>query len=175
MSQVPVQANEVLQVSAASEWQQTLLKKLPSGKVVELRQIDVSQFLRYGELPDFMSTMIGEILMGADKVIRDRVQSPDQVTQLFSKERDLLERVGLASIVKPKVVPSDKTPGEGEISASWLSMDDLTFILHYLMTPALTLETFLAQQDASMEPLAALEDVPNTAEPIGVRKTRRKP
>jgi len=123
-----------LQVTPAVEWQRkTELLQLPSGKVVEVRDVDAVGMLLSspdGSIPDFITQQLADGLRGKKSKSALKVEfTPKDFPALIQ----IANAITRACIVTPRIVDGEPNYEAGEIHLSDINFDDRLFILNQKM------------------------------------------
>ena len=129
-----------LQPTAASQWQRsTKLVTLPSGKVAEIKEIDLAGLIltaEEGAIPDIITQQMVDDLAGKTT---QRSQKKSAEMELTAKDlpglMGFVDMVVRSCMVTPRVVESGKVPDRdaGEIAIEDIDVTDRMFLFGDLM------------------------------------------
>lgn len=155
-------ALEITPVSAWLEDYETV--RLPSGKVVGLRQVDVLSILTAdGEIPNILLPVVqGHMKTGGQASMEVDIKD-------LAPLNHLLERLTRACFVKPAIVDDlDAVKAGDGITVDMVSYQDKIALIAWNMGGQAQIDaatTFLEQQNASLDALQSGGDVSPESEP----------
>lgn len=159
-------------ISVVEGWgQQKGLKilELPSGSRVQIKEVDVPELIKLGAL-DLVDTFTQEALP-EDQSKKKKKKIQDNFAEDISKNKekmstmiDVVDRIVVASIVKPKVhfLEEGAEPEEGKYYVNFVAFEDKIFIFEKAVA---SLGDFLADSSGQTENVADLADVKNVELP----------
>lgn len=155
-----------LQLTPASAWRpQSYPLKLPSSRVVEVREVDLIAVVmesKQEEIPDFISGQVMAMMngKGSKKSLGDAAVNADNVQDVFS----LINLVVRASVLSPRVVQANPNYDKGEIHINDLSTEEKIAIFDVCMPvgEAVAASTFRDRIEAAN--VAAIRDVSGDGE-----------
>ena len=148
-------------------------KTLPSGLVVRLRPVDTGLILSQ-KFPENLMKIVNDAFIGIkegkdeEELKQEQEENMKKIpvqeqTLWISDARKYGEIVARVALVHPRVV--DNPTKEDEISADWLSTDDLMAIGGIVGVPLAELESFPLGQTQNVESVQSGEDDLPDAEP----------
>jgi len=150
---------EVLKVTSGKEWrgerEEGRLKRLPSGKVVQLGKIRLRDLMTQGELPNPLMPHVIK-MMGGKKW---EAESEADVQFLF----DLLDFVCIKGFVEPKIV--EEPEADDEISVRDVDFEDQLFVFDYVQSEIRFLTPFRPKRGADVAAVSGGEELSEPAEP----------
>jgi hypothetical protein len=161
-----------LTVSNATDWQpQFELLKLPSGKVVKVKEVDLQgMILRsdQGVVPDFIRAQISAKMTGS-KAPATKLD-PDNLGEMGQ----MLDLIALSSVVEPKIVRSGAEYFKGEINVDDMSTEDKLFLMSIMMpSQEMDVATTFRQRIENAN-LGVVPAVPNNGKPTKRRAPAKK-
>lgn len=123
-------------ITSAEEWQQGEIVTLPSGRVVKLQRPSLVSLITSGVFPN-------QLLVAARSVLEGK--APEYSDEKLPEYLKVVEIAVAQAFLEPKCI-SEGTPEAGEISISWVSDDDKTFIMRYLQRGLEAAEKFRREQ-----------------------------
>lgn len=154
----------VLRITPAAEWKpQTVLFKLPSGRVVRLRPVEMDVFLRLARIPDSLTPLVLQRFAPiTGKTTEDDVSDFDALKNTMEFMNIICE----FTVVEPKVI-LDREPDytRGEISIDDIPFDDKQAITLFFNNPGDALRPFRTGPSSDVEPVRDEQD--DGAGPVG--------
>lgn len=149
-----------LKVSRADAWQpQTALLRVPSGRVVEVKEVDLVGLVvaSDGDVPDFITGQILSALDGKPRKQPSLEINKDNLPEMFG----FINTVVMAGMVKPVVKKANAKYSEGEINLGDIPTDDKLAIFNAVMPSS---EVGAAKSFRQRVETANLADVPGGAD-----------
>lgn len=140
----------------------------PSGERCLIRALDIQDIINAGLLGDldlFSKKLFPKKLDEAGRPMEDEDtgDDDDSIWAILADDDKrafffgLMEKLIVIGVADPKVVPSDETPDEDEISCEWIELNDRLFLFNVLMEPINQIATFRGGQSSSVETVATSE------------------
>jgi hypothetical protein len=155
-----------MQATPASEWrkprEEGYLVELPSGRMARLGQVDLSSLLLKGDIPDFLTPTVSELLFGT--VTEEQFNEDFSPEQMLARGKGYLEFINAickASFIEPRI--ANGSPGEGEIAIEDVPLDDRSFVFSIAIHGVEVLRSFRVGQEEAVEPVRDSEDEPDEA------------
>lgn len=140
MAQPP--KKEELVLTPASEFRavqrEGILKELPSGKVVRMRNVSMTNLLLKGRFSDLLTPLVHEMLRG---VTQEELKVHD-TERVLEASTALRQEVCKEALVYPRIVESEAEIADDAILISDLSDTDQAFILELLYGPVERMRSF---------------------------------
>ena len=158
-----------------SQWRAGSKKKrnkeveCPSGERGLIRALDIQDIINAGLLSDldlFAKKLFPKKLDEAGRPMEDDETDDDDGDSIWGILADdskrefffsLMEKLIVIGVADPKVVPSDETPDEDEISCEWIELNDRLYLFNTLMEPINQIATFRGGESSSVETVATSE------------------
>jgi len=155
-----------LKATPASAWKpKTLFIELPTGKVVEVRDVDMQTLVmssQTGDVPDILTPEVAQLLEVAASKGQTEFDFKDAPTLI-----PFVKNVVIAVMVSPAIVNSEPDYDNGEILFSDMDFQqEVVPIFERLMNTMelATAQRFRPGQDADMDDIQTGEDVRTVAE-----------
>jgi hypothetical protein len=123
--------------------------ELPSGLVVQVRNVPIADFLTRGGIPDSLAPLVAEMING--KANLDKLDA----NKAMLAQMEMTDAVCRVAIVTPRIVDDPKK--DDEISLKELDEEDKGALMGLLGLPARKLEPFCHQQTRTLERLRQRE------------------
>lgn len=158
------QATNGLGPTPETEWQtlrsvreEGVLQRMPSGRVIRMRNVTPDRLLRLGQIPDVLAAVALKGLYGQLRQddLQEFIASKENVEDAI-KMAESLRVVCTAALIYPRIV--DEPQAEDEIHIDDLPVYDRNWIFMLAFQEADALRSF------RFEPIADVDDVPEHGE-----------
>lgn len=138
--------------------------ELPSGNTALVRNPGIQHFLKTGQIPNSLRSMIQKAMNSGDKApekLQTIFENEEEMAELF----DLFDKVILQVVIEPKVLPvpvdedgmelhMNDRDLEAGIYVDEVNLEDKAFIFQYAVGGTKDLERFREGQKTTMEHLS---------------------
>lgn len=140
-------------ITTAKEWKKASVGTdltVPSGQTCRARRVDLQIFMKRGQVPNSLRSMLDKAATGEDVSKEDVVGEFTSNPEVFADMVQLVDIVVAECVLEPKVLP---VPAEGEerdeerIYTDDIELEDKMFIFNWCVGGTAEYERFRKEQD----------------------------
>jgi hypothetical protein len=164
-------AAQVSDVSAFKKRAQGMVLPLPSGLVVKAKRVELQTFLRHGEVPNPLMTIINDALTKGEGMDVEAMVTTDEEKvdmEMVNEMYEMVNKVVVASLVDPKVLPlpeDEEDRDDDLLYVDEIDDEDKMFLWQWALGGTGDVETFRLQAGADMDALAEIQSRGGSAKP----------
>lgn len=147
----------VEKATPASEWRKAreegVLFHFPSGMTAKVRPVNVDTFIKLGEVPDMLTTLVSKLTDTSAATGLSKITADD-----YMKTLGVYNAFCITCFIEPKCVATN--PKDNEISVDDISDTDKQTLFQFLGAPASALARFPGVQEDSVDSVVSEQGNP---------------